>query len=295
MKIAVIGGGAVGLLVSSYLARVSEVTLYVRRLDQKRLIDKNGLVLKRAEESITNRLNVELFNESLIDAHYIFIAVKQYDLHIIMNKLMGIIKEDQTVIFLQNGMEHLKYIKALPFHTIHFGVVEHGALKVNDFTVLHTGVGTIKLASNDEKIKKIDDLLLLSSENFPILKEENFYEMMSKKLIVNAVVNPITSILKIENGKLSENVYYKQLVNEIIEEICLILSLDKEEMVKYVFQVIEQTYKNRSSMLKDLENSRKTEVDAILGFLLDEAKKKSFPCKQINLLYLLVKGLEAEV
>ena len=55
MKIAVIGGGAVGLLVSSYLARVSDVTLYVRRLDQKRLIDKNGLVLKRAEESIINR------------------------------------------------------------------------------------------------------------------------------------------------------------------------------------------------------------------------------------------------
>ena len=48
-------------------------------------------------------------------------------------------------------------------------------------------------------------------------------------------------------------------------------------------------------MLKDLENGKLTEVDSILGFLIEEAQAKALPSQQIQTLYLLVKGLELEV
>jgi 2-dehydropantoate 2-reductase len=45
-------------------------------------------------------------------------------------------------------------------------------------------------------------------------------------------------------------------------------------------------------MLKDIETGRKTEIDAILGFLLEEAQKQEKQAPIIKNLYLLVKGKE---
>ena len=73
-------------------------------------------------------------NENVGDADYIFMAVKQYDLELVIEKIKKNLKVNQTIVFLQNGMGHLKYVKEIPFNPIVFGVVEHGALKINDFT-----------------------------------------------------------------------------------------------------------------------------------------------------------------
>ena len=146
MKIAVIGGGAIGMLICSYLQPVCDVTLYVRRLEQKQQIDKHGLVRQTGNTSKVLKLKVDILSNQEIDADYIFVTVKQYDLASILDNIKNI-KEHQTIVFLQNGMGHLKYAKELEKGYIVLGVVEHGALKVNDWTVNHTGIGRTKLAS----------------------------------------------------------------------------------------------------------------------------------------------------
>jgi len=112
-------------------------------------------------------------------------------------------------------------------------------------------------------------------------------------LIVNAIINPLTAVLRVNNGGLLENQFYFLVVKNLFTEISFILNL--KHPVDYLQQVIDickKTANNRSSMLKDIEAKRLTEVDAILGFLLEEAKKQDKKAPQIENLYYLIKGKE---
>src|SRR5699024_10863444 len=56
------------------------------------------------------------------------------------------INQSTPLIFIQNGMAHLKEIKEFSQPT-YVGVIEHGASRINDFTVDHLGEGKIVIAS----------------------------------------------------------------------------------------------------------------------------------------------------
>lgn len=59
-------------------------------------------------------------------------------------------------------------------------------------------------------------------------------------------------------------------------------------------EVIGKTTLNKSSMLKDMEAGRPTEIDAILGYIIEEAKKKKQSVPIANAVYLMIKGKERE-
>ena len=117
--------------------------------------------------------------------------------------------------------------------------------------------------------------------------------MLVSKLVVNAVINPLTAILEVENGRLITNQYYFHVLKTVYFEVASILNLEnREEHLQQIINICKNTSSNRSSMLNDIEAKRITEVDAILGFILDEAYKKNLKAPQIENLYYLIKGKE---
>src|SRR5690625_3069070 len=99
MNIGVIGGGAVGLLIASYLASSHQVTVYVRRKEQMEKINEEGLFLHAK-----NLLHVKANIADTIDKEdLILICVKQYHLNDLLPNLRSI-DENTPLIFLQNGM-----------------------------------------------------------------------------------------------------------------------------------------------------------------------------------------------
>ena len=126
--------------------------------------------------------------------------------------------------------------------------------------------------------------------------EENYEKMLLKKLVVNAVINPLTAILRIKNGELIENPHYFKLVKSLFAEIQECLHLQKpEHYFKNIITVCEQTAQNKSSMLRDLEEKRPTEMEAILGYILEKAIEKEIHTPIIELFYQAVKGKEFRV
>src|SRR5690625_7644120 len=77
MKIGVIGGGSIGLLISRYFAKHHEVTIYVRRDEQKRKLNKYGLQLSNS--SVSYPIRTLLINE-IKDEDCIVFCVKQHHL-----------------------------------------------------------------------------------------------------------------------------------------------------------------------------------------------------------------------
>ncbi|PLS16582.1 2-dehydropantoate 2-reductase [Bacillus sp. M6-12] len=289
MNIGIVGGGAIGLLFAYYLSEQYSITVYTHRRGQAEAISKEGVRLIRGELSLQRKMKAQPLADGINGEDLLIISVKQYQLSTI---LPAVDHFSGRLLFVQNGMSHIDQVKHLPAKEILFGVVEHGAFLHNENTVEHTGMGVTRLASFS---RTDSDLFSEGIAFFPFQSEPDYYNMLMKKLVVNAVINPMTALLKVENGQLVSNPQYYAACLLLFNEIADVLGFsDREGMRKHVEDICWTTAKNRSSMLKDIEKGRQTEIDAILGFVLSKAKEKSVDAKMAAMLYMLIKGIEQQ-
>lgn len=268
MKIGVLGGGSIGLLVSRYLCANHEVTVYVRRNQQKQKLNDHGLFLSSLPTpgKVKSLLTNEIKGEDCF-----IVCVKQPEISSVL-PLLPQIPDNSPIIFLQNGMGHIDLLRGIS-NPVYIGIVTHGALRKSDHIVTHTGRGVIKLAnfSGHE-----DDLSMLvqqlDSAQFPVKIESDWERVLAEKLVINAVINPLTAIFEVPNGEIVRNSYLMNLGKELCREACQVLQLDFMDQWNHVQTVANSTKENVSSMWKDLKNNRKSENEAISGYIVKKAK-----------------------
>ncbi|CAG9619814.1 2-dehydropantoate 2-reductase [Sutcliffiella rhizosphaerae] len=300
MKIGIIGGGAIGLLFAFHLSKLFPVTLYVKRQSQLSLIQNNGITLINDSVNESREVSVTLWNPATtLEEDVLIIAVKQYSLLNIIPSLKEIAK-NKVVLFLQNGMSHLEMMESLHQPHLLVGVVEHGVKKKNDATVEWTGIGRTKIAAMEKYTfsKEIPFITSWADELkavFPVEWNPDYYKMMIEKLLVNAVINPLTALFNVKNGELLKNPYFRETMKELFEEISFLISpMNRKSMWEHVVNICNSTSENWSSMQRDIIEGRKTEVDAILGYILIKAAKEEKKTPITAFLYHSIKGLEKE-
>nr|WP_263328108.1 2-dehydropantoate 2-reductase [Neobacillus sp. Marseille-Q6967] len=296
MNIAIIGAGSIGLLFASYLSRTFSINLYTRSAEQAAEINQNGLLLLKETKITKSHITAFPISKWTGSENFTIITVKQYQLLEILDRIDHSIDKPESLLFIQNGMGHLKFLVELKVNNIFVGSVEHGANRLNAYTVSHNGNGPINAAVYKGKPKKLHDFAERITSDFKLTLKPDYYEMLLKKLIANAVINPLTAILQIKNGELLENPFYYSLVKNLFNEISSILDLKNPDgYFLNIVNICEKTADNRSSMLKDVESGGRTEVDAILGYILDEADRKGKKAVLVESYYLLLKGKEARL
>lgn len=266
MKIGIIGGGAIGLLLSSYLSKQHDVTLYVRRQSQFEDINNNGINLFDSNELLLNaNINVA-FLEKNVKQDLWFVSVKQHHLR----NVIDYIPTQTPAIFLQNGMGHLKVLQKR-IHS-YVGIVEHGAFKKYDDTVLHLGRGKITIISvtgDDQIVENV--VSRLHHKLFPFYKRENWELLLKEKLIVNAVINPLTALFDVKNEEIVANNYINNIAKKLHFEVANTLKLDENFYWEKVIEIAKNTGQNTSSMRSDIKYKRKTEIDAITGYIIEQS------------------------
>lgn len=293
MKIGIIGAGSIGMLMAAYLSRTNIVTLYTRTREQATDINKYGLCVFIQDKQKFVNIEAVPVTEWGAEEDLTIVAVKQYQLAPILVRLMEYEDNQMSVLFLQNGMGHLKDLAKLKVNHIYIGSVEHGAYKENSFTVRHNGVGMVNIAAYRGVLTQIFSIKTSARSDFPVAFHSDYYEMLLNKLIINAVINPLTAILQVQNGLLLKNENYLMAARQLFLEINNVLHLEKpEDDWQRIMAVCRKTADNRSSMLRDIEAGNNTEVDAILGFLIEEAEKTQIHATLISSYYYLIKGKE---
>lgn len=291
MNIGIIGGGSIGLLFAYYLSEQYDVTLYTNTKYQSDEIIQNGIYLIHNESKSIRRVKTKSFEGWSGQEALTIVAVKQYHLEHLVNLLAAKQTKNTDYVFLQNGMGHLKLLKNLYANTIFVSSVEHGAYKKSSFEVEHNGIGQTKLALYQGEISLPPSFF--TNPNFPIILEDDYFEMLVRKLVANAIINPLTGLLKVPNGEIIRNKDYFSIVKNLFGEIEVVLKLERgDRYFQQVIEICQKTAGNRSSMLKDLEANRPTEVDAILGYILDEAEMNKINAPICKTLYHLIKGSE---
>ena len=294
MKIGIIGGGAVGLLFAGYLGQLFDVVLIVRRESQVHALLKNGITIHTENASFTTRVNAIQRIEEPLELDLVIVTVKEYDL-LSVERVIFELGTELPLMFVQNGIGHVEWVKSLPHHDLIAGSVEHGALKENDSSIHHLGKAKTNIALIRGNWGVVEEVVSQSMDLFPFSFQHDFEKMLLTKLFINVSINPLTALAGVTNGKLIENPHFNQLQRELFNELLqLFPHMEGSIAFEEVMDICRNTYQNRSSMLKDIESNRKTEIESILGVLLREAEKEHHSVPIMNVLYRLVKGIERE-
>ncbi|MFC0473068.1 2-dehydropantoate 2-reductase [Halalkalibacter kiskunsagensis] len=295
MKIVIVGPGSIGLLVTFYLAHQHHmVSLVTNRQEQTTVINEKGIHLIRHKQIAKMNVPVTTFSnfnwDETIDL--LIVTVKSYQVTNVLKKVD--FTNVKSILFLQNGMGHTEIFSKLAIPELAVGVIEHGALRENDFTVHHTGVGKLRWSYVREGSGIINEVLKgIIDPNFPVEKEQDWTNMLESKLIVNACINPITALFQVENGELVKNEHYLSMMNLVFKEVISVVGfVDDSDTWEYVCQVCRKTAHNRSSMLVDIVNNRKTEIDSIVGYLIRRARDQQIDIPILTFLYEGVRAKE---
>jgi len=191
----------------------------------------------------------------------------------------------EPIITFQNGVgivELLSEFDVIP------GVITHGANIVEPGVVEHAGYGDTYIGEIDGKISdRVRKLARLFTSSG--LKTEAVTDIMGRrwlKAAINSVINTITAIADVRNGELLRNAHLMEIAKCLEYELSESLKNKglKVNLHEAVEDVILKTQENRSSMLQDIKQSKKTEVDYILKPLIGG------PCSTV--IYHLIKVLE---
>lgn len=271
MRIGVIGGGSIGLLLTSYLAEHFDCTLVVKRQGQVEEIIQNGIrrVTEENMESIQNIHCTTKFKE-LEQMDLIIVAVKFAHIPSVLEQL-AMIQMKGPLLFIQNGIGHVKLIEQSCLSQIIYGTIEHGALKVNNYTVSHNGVGPFIIGKN-ANVSLIEDLLQASSTRFPIQFVDDAEQMLFRKVIINCMINPLTTITFVQNGQLLTNPHLKKILHDLFEEFLQAFPEIKQYLsIEDIYTVCKRTANNHSSMLTDRIEGRPMEIHTIVTAVIEKA------------------------
>jgi 2-dehydropantoate 2-reductase len=300
MRFDIVGGGAIGLLYGARLALAGHpITVWTRTAEQAERLADDGIELVSQGTMMIAEVDASPLKDwNRNAAHHddpnrvILVTVKQTQLTAaLLEQLSFLAAEDTIVIGLQNGIGHEERLtQALPHAHVMTGVTTEGALRHGPRTVEHTGEGALAIgepfgdegrisASSGEPIERMKPFeleirhkMLLNAFSKAGIAVELSNEMNNRvfyKLLVNAVINPLTALFDVRNGELPKHPRRAALMRKLYEETNQVLIAagmnGDEDRWQQVLQVCERTASNISSMLADVQAGRQTEIEWING------------------------------
>ncbi len=277
------GAGALGSVLGALLSRKNDVLLITRGKHLENIREK-GLEVRGHTSGI---FYLDALNYYPGGADLIISSVKAHQTEeakkIMMKEYAG-----EPVITFQNGVGIIELLEPLDVIP---GVITHGATLLSPGVVLHAGYGDTYIGEihgkRRERVVKI-------AENFTSsgLRTEVVYDIMKRRWLkagVNAIINSLTSILSVKNGAIIESENLRNIVRCMASEINATLRERgiEEDVYPLAIDVAKKTRDNKSSMLQDIENGKRTEVDYIIKPFVRE------DC--MSMIYHLVKFLESGV
>ena len=301
MKIVILGAGAMGCLYGGHLAKDNEVWLldvwkgHVDEINRKGLLIE-GISGDRVVKNIKATTNAA--DIGVADVVFVFVKSTITDLAIIQNKC--IFGNNTIVLTLQNGLGNIDKInQSIDSKNILAGVTSHGATMLSPGKIYHAGIGTTHIGELDGLVtKRVESIAhILRTAGLETLISENVSGLIWGKLLVNVGINALTAITGFKNGELIQNKETEELLALAVEEAWNIakannIVLSYDDPIYHTKQVCKSTAENRSSMLQDVSNKRKTEIDMINGAIVREGKRIGVPTPVNTVLTNLIKAIE---
>lgn len=221
----------------------------------------------------------------------ILLCTKSYHALEAAKKIQPFLNEHCYLVLFQNGLgsQH-KILEALQDIAIYAAVSTEGVNRQADGNLIHAGKGLTRIGPLNEaalqQLKFNKCLEALTHNGIKTQANDNIWPALWEKLAINCAINPFTAMLDCPNGEIRKTSLFQVSWPFLKLELTAMLNtagvkITSQELEARVFQVLENTRSNISSMLQDRRAKRKTEIEDINGFAAAYLQSKGLPC-QIN-------------
>jgi 2-dehydropantoate 2-reductase len=190
-----------------------------------------------------------------------------------LRPLLPRLSRDCHLLLLHNGLgPHEALIPHLNGRGLTLGTTSQGALRLSKHQLKQTGRGLTQFGHCAGPVMAPELKAALLSAIPGSEWVEAILPALWQKLAVNACINPLTAIHGVCNGELADD-EFQSTIAAVLSELVEVaktqgIELQEESLSERVYEVIRLTAANRSSMRQDVDHRRKTEIDAINGYLV---------------------------
>jgi len=285
MRVVIVGAGAMGCLFGFLLHKAGkEVWLLEKYPDLVKQIKKKGITVEgvSGEHHVFPLITSEA--EEINHADLIILFVKAFDTHQAILNAKPLVGPSSVVLTLQNGIGNVEEIVRVVAHKQTMaGTTAHGATVLGLGHIRHAGTGETVIGELDgEKTSRLEKVrTFLESAGIAVQTTQDVTGLLWSKLLINVGINPLTGITGLLNGELLDFEETRGIMRRVVNEAKSVVDrkgirLIYPDHLQKVESVCLATAQNISSMLQDIRNKKKTEIDFISGAILREGKELDF-------------------
>ncbi len=295
----ILGAGAISSLWGGYLQLSGfPVVSICRKNSQRKALQLNS---KAAQHSI--EMDYQLADSIDVPIEQLLICTKAQHSGSALASVAKKLSPNAKVLSVQNGISNEVILEQLNHQPLFAAVTTDGTYKQGENKVVHAGFGkTFIGAISPNTALELSQTLIesLPGEFLQLNACDNILQRQIGKLAINCAVNGLTAIYRCQNGELLTDSSRRARLETISNETEGLLrqlwnTPFDNPLFQQVCEVCQTTAENYSSMYQDIYSGRCSEIDAINGYLCNQAQQHALPHPCNKSLIEEVKALEAQL
>jgi len=304
-KFAVIGAGPVGCIVAAFLAQGGyEVTLCDVVPELANAGIDPGLKLDGVEnvEAKVSRAITRVDDLAADPPDVIIITVKATVLHLIASAIENFFHGRMYIVSWQNGIDtELVLAETLGRENIIRAVVNYGCGLVKPGHVhlaFHHPPHFLQELDPSGHDAAVAIAAALSRSGLGTERTDSIVDMVWRKSIMNACMNPVCAVTGLTMAEVIRDPILFQIVDNLVKEGVQVARANEISLgwdyYPYAIGYMKNAGDHKPSMLVDIENKRRTEVDFINGKIVEYGQQAGIETPYNLMIRALVKGLESK-
>lgn len=295
MKIFIVGTGGIGGYFGGLLAKAGKDVTFVARGEQFNALKKNGLVVK----SVVGNFEVKPVQviESIAEIEFpdlILFTVKTYDTEEVAKELDKVTTNNTTIITFQNGVDNDLQIKKFIKKAKVYPDVAYVISSRTTPGVIEQTSGLRKLLfgdrinPNNQNLKDVE--IMMKEAEVDAVASDDITRDLWKKFMFIVAFSGMTAICRSPIGKVLSDIQTKSLYERCLKEAISVARAVKVNIASDAFESIMTISGNtapdsKSSLLVDIENGRRTEIETLNGNLVRLARENKIDIPINELIY----------
>ena len=318
MKFAVLGAGAIGGHVGAALSAGGSEVVLVARGSHLAALRASGITVNSPRGRIHADLEATDDIESIGPVDVVILADKAYQIEPIADKLPSLFAADTAVVTMQNGIPWWYFANnGGPFDGRRLrsldpdgriaatiaperivGSVVYSASEIQAPGVIKHVEGT-RYSLGDPargisaRTQRIADAFVAGGLKAPV--ESDIRIEIWVKILGNASFNPISALTRATLAEMCDDPLVAGLVEEIMRECIAVagaLGIELPITIERRIEGARRVGQHKTSMLQDLENRRRLELDALVGAVAEIGSIVGVPTPALDHVFALAKLLE---
>jgi 2-dehydropantoate 2-reductase len=283
-RVAVVGAGAVGGYFGGMLARAGAQVTLIGRAMHVDVWTRDGLLLDGVtfRECIPVAASTEM--SASRDADLVLFSVKSLDTEKTARELARHVRGDALIVSLQNGVDNVERMRAAAALDPIAAVVYVASSMPASGCVKHSGRGDLLIGDlpgrsgprREAAVARVSAWFEAAGVPCPI--SPDIEADLWIKLITNAALNAISAVVHAPYGDIVAIPESRETIRQLVNECVTVaqagsVALPAVDFVQMVWHFAEKVGQVYASTAQDLDRGKRTEIDALNGFVVRRGAK----------------------